>query len=267
MAGLGAAPPSTVEPSPWGVRWCPRPAAPLRLFCLPHAGGGAGAYRLWAQRFPVDIEVVAIRLPGRETRHRETPLDRFDRVVNGLLNGVRPWLDRPYAWFGHSMGALIAYEAGRRAAAAGLPQPVRLLVSGRVAPHVTIPDPPVHAAPIPALLRRLRDLGGTPPEVLEDAAMLRAMLPIVRADFAVAETYRWQPGPVAPCPLSVFGATGDRYASSRPELEEWARHTADSCVVRLFPGGHFFLHEPEQPLLAPIIGDLREVTAGAGPRR
>jgi surfactin synthase thioesterase subunit len=251
------------EPGDWGVRWQPRPAARLRLFCVPHAGGGAAAYRTWARALPPWIELVAIRLPGRETRFREPPFTRMDDLVAALAPALAPWLDRPYAWFGHSMGALIAYETARATRRLGLPEPLRLLVSGRAAPHLPPRDPPVHAASTADLVARLRFLGGTPVEVLDDAHMLKHVVPTLRADFAVVETYHWRPEPPLDCPLSVFGGTSDRHCMPG-DLDGWSSHTSRDCAVRLFGGDHFFLHRPDRPLIPVIREHLQPARERSG---
>jgi medium-chain acyl-[acyl-carrier-protein] hydrolase len=240
----------------WAVRWRPTPDARLRLFCLPHAGGGAAVYRSWAHLLAPDIEVIAIRLPGRETRFREPPFTCLDDLVPVLVRQLEPWLDRPYAWFGHSMGALVAFESARMVRRLGLADPVRLFVSGRPAPHLALRYPPIHRAPKAELLSWLQELSGTPPEVLGDPAILSALLPTLRADLTVSETHHCRPEPPLDCPISVFGGTDDHFTTA-DELRAWAQHsTAADCTVRSLPGGHFFLHQVHQQVLSAIISDV-----------
>ncbi|MFU8852181.1 thioesterase II family protein [Micromonospora sp. SL1-18] len=239
----------------WGVVWQRAPEAQLRLFCLPHTGGGAAVYRWWAQQLAPAVEVVAIRLPGRETRLREAPYARLADLAPALVDAVEPWLDRPHAWLGHSMGALIAFEACHLLRHRDLPQPRRLFVTGRRAPHLADREPPVHDAPAPNLVARLRALGGTPREVLEDDATMSALLPMLRADYAVSETYRWRSAPALDCPISVLGGADDPLTTV-DELQAWRRHTTTECTVRLFAGGHFFLHEARARILPAIRADL-----------
>lgn len=247
----------------WGVRWRPAPGARLRLFCLPHTGGGASLYRSWAQRLPPDIELIAIRLPGRETRFREPPFTRLDELAPALVSAVRPWLDRPHAWFGHSMGSLIAFEACRILARRSLPAPVRLQVAGKPAPHLVPRQPPVHAAPTADLVDRLRLLGGTPAALLDGGA-LGVLLPTLRADFAVAETYTCRPAPPLDCPISVFGGTRDPLTTVA-ELDAWRRHSAVGGTLRMFEGGHFFPHESQEQVLPVMVADLRAALDGPDP--
>ncbi|MDJ1133697.1 thioesterase II family protein [Streptomyces iconiensis] len=226
----------------WCVRWAAAQDAPVRLFCLPHTGGGAALYRDWARRLAPDVDVVSIRLPGREKRFRETPYRRLDDLVEALAEAVEPLLDRPYAWFGHSMGALVAYEMCRAARGLGQREPERLLVSGRRAPHLPSRQRRVHDAPDDALVAHLRELNGTPAEVLDSSAALGALLPMMRADFAVSETYHWRAGPPLTCPVLVLGGRDDALAAPG-ELAAWREYSTGDCEVRLFDGGHFFLHE------------------------
>jgi surfactin synthase thioesterase subunit len=242
-------------PSEWCVRWQPSPSARLRLFCVPHAGGGTIPYRSWALQLSPTIEVITIRLPGREFRHQEPPFTSIDDIMPVLMREVTPWLDLPHAWFGHSLGALISFEACRALRRLSLPQPVRLLVSGRPAPHLAARFPPIHAAPDSRLLERIKEMGGTPPEILNDTAMLYSLLPTLRADLKAAETYKCQPDPPLACPISVFGAASDRFAIA-DELYAWEKHSSAECEVRILPGGHFFLHEQLQQMLDAITGDL-----------
>lgn len=260
-----AARPRAAAPGAWTVTWRPAPRAATRLFCLPHTGAGAAAYRDWAARLHPDVELVAVRLPGRETRFRERPYARMDDLVPALLDALAPLLDRPHAWFGHSMGALVAYEACRALRDRGAPAPVRLLVSGRRAPHLPERDRPVHDAPVADLVARLVELDGTPREVLDDRAALTSLLPMLRADFAVVETYGRRPAAPLTVPISVLGGNRDPMATEA-ELRAWERHTTGGCDVRTFDGAHFFLHEDSEPVLAAIAADLspRRPPAPAG---
>jgi medium-chain acyl-[acyl-carrier-protein] hydrolase len=153
------------------------------------------------------------------------------------------------------MGSVIAFETCREVRSLGLAQPLRLLVAGRPAPHLAIREMPAHDAPTEELLAELRELDGTPPEVLASSAALPVLLPTVRADLAMVETYRCRQEPPLSCPVSVFGGTDDRYASA-DELHAWQQHSTADCSVRIFRGGHFFLHEAHEQILSAISTDL-----------
>jgi medium-chain acyl-[acyl-carrier-protein] hydrolase len=227
----------------------------MRLFCLPHAGGGAAAYRDWAQFLAPYAELVAIVPPGRESRIMEPPLRRVADVVGGLLGAVVPLLDRPHAWFGHSLGALTAFETCRALSRAGLPAPARLLVSGRIAPHMPPRESPVHDAPLHDFLTRLRELKGTPPEILADPVMLTGLLPMLRADFTAVETYVCEPAPPLACPVSVFSGASDPFVSL-DGMNAWRQHTTAEFTIRVLGGDHFFLHRSPGNFLSLVAEDL-----------
>jgi medium-chain acyl-[acyl-carrier-protein] hydrolase len=246
--------PSPARPAgnPWVVRYRPEPAARLRLFCLPHAGGGASAFRQWAGRMPAGVEVVAVQLPGREGRFAEPAFDGCPPLVAALADGLRPELDRPFALFGHSLGAIVAFELARHLARAGGPTPVHLFVSGSAAPHVRPPRPPVHDLPEAEFIAELRRRGGTPPAVLEHAELMQLLLPTLRADFSISDTYRCTPGSFDG-PLTAYAGTDD--ATVRPEhAEAWREVTAGPFAFRAFPGGHFFPYTTAQTALLEDIG-------------
>lgn len=240
----------------WGVRW--RPAAPdaLSLLCLPHAGGGAVAYRSWAAALGPEVEVVCVRLPGRESRLREDPYTAVDDLVPALVEGLEPWLHGRHAWFGHSMGALLAFEACRELRRRRMPSPERLFVSARQAPHLPSRETAVHDAPDTALLAHLDALNGTSGELLHSNRAVSVLMPMLRADFAVSETYHWAPEPPLDCPVSVYGGADDPVVNDE-ELQAWQRHTTADCTVRTFPGAHFYLHEDFAPVASAIGADLR----------
>lgn len=237
------------------MRWRAVPGARLRLFCVPHAGAGAGVYRAWAERLAPGIEVVALRPPGRETRYGEPVPTSVEELLPPLVAEVEDWLDRPYAWFGHSLGAVVAFECAAALAVRGAPPPVRLLISGRPAPQLPPRLPPVHTLPDVELAAMMREYGGTPPEVLDDPSALAVLLPVLRADLTASETYRYRPGAALECPISVFGGRDDRFAEPA-ELAAWAALTRGRAVVRRLPGAHFFLHEHPEQILPLIVRDL-----------
>lgn len=245
--------------SEWAVRWAPLPDAPLRLFCVPHSGGGAATFRRWAEVLAPDIELVAIRLPGRETMFREPPCRSVEEAVPPLLEAVAPLLDRPFAWLGHSMGAVVAFEACRavgRVADPGLLR--RLIVAARPAPHL-VGDPPVlHDAPVEEFLAGLNGLNGTPAELRADERMIRTFLPTLRADFRVVETYEPLPGPMLDCPVSAYGGLDDVVATA-DQLAGWSKYTSAESTVEMFPGAHFFVHEHYEEVIGRIAGLLRPV--------
>jgi medium-chain acyl-[acyl-carrier-protein] hydrolase len=252
-AQLGAA--AGRAPSPWTRIVRPRPAARLRLICLPWAGGGASGYRDWPAHLPDDVEVVAVQLPGRESRLGEPPVTSMEPLVAGLAAGVRGQLDRPFALFGHSMGALIAFELARRLRSMGR-EPVRLLVSGARPPH--LPSRRArdrHTLPDQEFVATVRELGGMPPEVLDSPDLLDLVLPALRGDFALVEGYAWRAGPALHCPISAFGGVEDDEVG-RDDLAAWSRHTTGSFRRHLLPGGHFFVNSSRESLLQIVAAEV-----------
>jgi medium-chain acyl-[acyl-carrier-protein] hydrolase len=259
------APVSGADPERWAVRWRTVPSPRMRLFCVPHSGGGAAAYRPWDQLLPDDVELVSIRLPGREARFREPAFSRLDDLVPALADSLTSLLDVPYGWFGHSMGALVAFEACREIRRRGLAAPARLLVSGRPAPHLPACSVSVLGLPGQTPARDATDaefaalvaaMNGTPGEV-RGAAAFAPFFPTLRADLSVIETYQYHPEPPLDIPISVFGGEQDPVASLA-ELRAWDIHSSVSCPVQTFPGGHFYLHQIREEFVTTLAHELFE---------
>lgn len=238
---------------------CPKPKAQarLRLFCFPYAGGGASIFRTWPDDLPPSIQICSIQLPGRESRLREPCFTRLEPLVQALVQALSPYLDVPYAFFGHSLGALIGFELARALVRENRPSPVHLFVSGHSAPQVQSLDPPIHQLPEPDFIKELRHLNGTPGEVLQNAELMALLLPVLRADFAINETYVYIPGTLLDCPISAFGGLQDSLVS-RDGLAAWCDQTYSTFALRMFPGDHFFLHSARPPLLRAIVHDLAQ---------
>lgn len=186
--------------------------------------------------------------PGREQRLRETPLRRIPEVVEALLGVTAPLLDRPFAFFGHSLGALVAYELARTLRERGGPQPVHLFASGARAPHMPLPEDPAHVLRGDAFLDRLRRLGGTPPEVLAHRELVELFTPMLLADFEMSETYGTEAPDPLDVPLTALGGTEDAEVSLA-RLEPWREQTTAAYDLRLYPGGHFFIHTEQADVL------------------
>ena len=222
----------------------------MQLFCFPYAGAGGWVYRRWRAEMP-GIDARAVELPGRGTRAREAALTHLPSLAREVAEAIEPFAGRPFAFFGHSMGALIAFEVTRYLRRECGIEPVHLFVSGREAPHVASPDPSYHALPNDELVQVLRDLKGTPAEVLENAELMQMLLPPLRADFALLESYRYSADTPLRCPITACGGTRD--ATVRTDrLEAWRDLTTGPFLLRLIEGDHFFLHAPGSPLLREI---------------
>jgi len=248
-----SSPASRPATNPWIAYRQPRPAARLRLFCFPYAGGAASVYRGWGDELPAEVEVCPVQLPGREGRIRQPPATSMDALVAAVEEGLAGELARgPYAFFGHSMGAIVAYELARRCRDAGLPEPVHLLVSARGAPGVPDDEEPIHDLPPERFRQRLRELNGTPVEVLEHPELMELVEPLLRADFRVNETWRPQPGEPLSCPLTALGGLADEHVS-QADLEPWRDATRGPFHLRMLPGDHFFLNSPTRRDLLAVV--------------
>ena len=223
-----------------------------QLFLLPHAGGGAPAYRLWPGLFPLDVEVLPVLLPGRDRRFGEPAIDRMERLLDGLAPAVAATIDRPYVVFGHSMGACIAHALAGRLQAECVPPPALLVVSGRNAPSLPRATPSLHDRPDDEFMAGLRRLGGTPPEVLDNRELMDLVMPTLRADFALANTYVPAAEPLA-TPILAIGGVDDP-ETTPAGLAAWAGCTTAATRVEILPGGHFFT-ETARPALVRLLID------------
>ncbi len=239
----------------WIARPRPNPRARLRLFCIAHAGGGASAFRSWAEALPPEVEVCPVQLPGRENRLGEKPFDRLDPLVAALADAVRPWLDLPWALFGHSNGALIGFELARLLRARALSGSRHLFASGRRAPDVPPQSRLIGHLPDDEFLADLGELGGMPRELLENREIMQMLLPLLRADVALHETYEFREEAPLDCPITAYGGVADLKVS-RENVEAWGRHTGGPFVIRMFPGGHFFHQSERDEFLRVFSADL-----------
>lgn len=244
----------TATTNPWFVFPKPNPGAVLRLFCFPYAGGSAQVYRDWGKGVPRQIEICAVQLPGRGSHIKEPPFTRLAPLIEALAPALRPYVDQPFALFGHSMGGLISFELARALRRNYGVQPGHLFISGRQAPSLTEAKRRTFDLPEAEFIEEVRRLSGTPAEVLENPELMQLMLPLLRADFELCETYDHTPEPPFDCPLTAFG--GIRDCATVEELKAWREYTTGEFSVRRFPGDHFFLHTSQHLTLRVLTQEL-----------
>jgi medium-chain acyl-[acyl-carrier-protein] hydrolase len=244
----------------WVVRISSGSEPRVRLFCFPYAGGGTVTYRSWGRLLTPNVEVFAMQLPGREQRLSEPPIHSSGEMTNLLVEVLQHFVDIPFALFGHSMGAVLAYETARRLLTETGRQPYRLFVSGHRAPHLPYPRRPSHGLPDAEFIAEVRALNGSAPEVFEHAELLEILLPMMRADFELSETYTELPGPLLSCPLIAFG--GDADASvPRAEVEAWRNVTSGRFRPVVLPGNHFFINTARERVLDIVASELSSFLA------
>jgi medium-chain acyl-[acyl-carrier-protein] hydrolase len=241
--------------------WIKRPVhtatATARLLCLPFVGSGASAFRPWALALAPTIEVLAVVLPGRESRRRETPLTQFEDILDSLFEAVVDILavaGPPLSLFGHSMGALLAFELSHRLRDHLGIEPSRLFVAGQLPPDLIMPLR-ISDLPQGAFIQRLRAFGGTPVEVFEHEELLSALIPVLRADFQAYEHYEYRVVPRLACPITAFAGSDDANATS-DSLEHWARFTSGNFRLNTMKGDHFFIHSSRADIMHTIQSEL-----------
>ncbi len=235
----------------WLRSYNPAPGSEVRLVCFPHAGGSAPFYFPMAKAFPSSVEILAVQYPGRQDRRAEPLVDDIDRLADALFDVLRPLTDKPLALFGHSMGAVVAFEIAQRLENLAETVPVALFASGRRAPS-THRDERVHTLDDRGLIADLRTLNGTDSALLGDDDLLELILPSVRNDYRAVETYRWRPAPKLNCPITVFTGDGDPRVSA-DEARAWEQHTTGEFALHTYHGGHFFLTEHQEDINAAVV--------------
>lgn len=248
--------------TPWLVGSGTNPDAQLRLFCFPYAGGNALIYRHWAGNLPASVEVCPVQLPGRGNRLREPSFTRLVDLVEALNQALFPYFDKPFAFFGHSMGGAISFELAHLLRAERGIGPEHLFVSGRRAPHLPPTKEKTYDLPEDEFIDKLSQLNGTPREVLENPELMQLLTPVLRADFELIQTYAYTPKPPLDCPVTAFGGLQDE--ETPPEsLRPWGEVTNGPFSLMVLPGDHFFLQTSRPLLLEAISKGLSRVERGA----
>lgn len=234
--------------------------AELRLFCFPYAGGGASSFRSWSTSLTPVAEVCPVELPGHGCRLLEHPFTQLEPLIQSLARTLLPYLDKPFAFFGHSMGGLISFELAQLLRQKYNLSPVHLFISGRRAPQIPTSESPIHNLPKSEFLNKLRRFNGTPEAVLEDTELMKLLLPALRADFALLGTYVYVSKPRLDCPITVLGGLQDLEASYN-DLEAWREQTNAAFSLQMFEGDHFFIHSIQSSLLEFIDREISTIAS------
>lgn len=251
---------SSVDEGLWCRRFHPAPDAGDRLVCFPHAGGSASFYFPVSSALSPAVDVLAVQYPGRQDRRREAGIDTIGELADNIFDALRPWSDRPLTFFGHSMGALVAFEVARRMEDHGV-APLRLFASGRRAPS-RYRDENVHQREDDGIVAELKKLSGTDARVLGDEEMLRMVLPALRCDYRAIETYRCEPGAVLRSPVTAIVGDEDPKTSLEEALA-WEDHTSGGFDLQVLPGGHFYLTHQQTEVMR-LLSDHFASTAVSG---
>ncbi|MCF3122462.1 thioesterase [Streptomyces arenae] len=244
----------------WLKRFRPIPEPRVRLVCMPHAGGTAGAYHAWTGELPADVELVAVQYPGRQERFGEPCVTDMDALADHVTRSLLPLADRPLALFGHSMGASVAYEVALRLAVRHQVRAHGLLVSGATTPLNPTAVHDLHLRDDDGLLAGLRELGGVTEEVYADPELRQLALPSLRGDMRLIETYRRTRAQRLDIPVTAYAGESDPEVRA-DDLTAWRDLTTAEFAARTLPGGHFYLLDRQTELLADIAERLTSVRA------
>lgn len=245
---------ATLLRNPWLVNTKPKPEARVRLFCFPYAGGSTAIFHKWQQELPAWVDVFAVQLPGHGSRLGEAPVTNLFKLVEMIEPALLPYFNKPFAFFGHSMGAMISFELARILRHKHGLEPLHLFVSGRSAPQLPV-EKATYDLPEAEFAEELRRLNGTPPHVLEHTELMTLMAPVLRTDFELVQTYSYTPQPPLDCPITAFGGWEDTDVT-RASLEAWREQTTSDFSVRMLLGDHFFLHSARPYILHVLKKEL-----------
>ena len=240
----------------WFVCPLTNPEAETRLFLFPYAGGGPAAFGKWPAELPGNIETWIVHYPGRGSRHNELPVKQIITLTERLFQAIQPLLDKPFAFFGHSLGGLVAFGLTRNLHRQNLPQPQMLFISACGAPGIPDPHPPIHALPDAEFPQALQDLNGIPAEIFNLPELMELLLPALRADFEAIESYRYTSNELPlNCPIIALGGLYDPRVS-RERLDGWTLQTNAGFKSHYFPGDHFFINTAREAVIAFIATEL-----------
>lgn len=242
----------------WIRRFHPASDATIRLVCFPHAGGSASFFFPLSHALPPSVEMVAIQYPGRQDRRTEPCLTSIEELAGAIMQPLLTWLDKPVALFGHSMGASIGFEVAYRLEDEGV-APAALFASSRRAPSRHRDEEQMHLRDDKGLIAEIKALNGTDVQAIDDEDILRMVLPAIRADYRVAETYRWQPK--RPLRTPIHAHIGESDPKVTPdEAQAWQTHTTAAFSLTTYPGGHFYINNHVPQLIQAISSELGVAT-------
>src|SRR5262245_51550208 len=246
------------EHAKWLIFPKPNPAASLRLFCFHYAGGSAQIFHSWPDNLPPTVEICAAQLPGRGQRLADPIITRLLPLSRIIAQVIQQYNDKPFAFFGHSLGALLCFEVARSLRREKHSEPIHLFISATHAPQYRIREDRLSKLPKAELIEKLHKFNGTPPEVLRNDELLDLLLPTLRADFELCETYEYIPEAPLGCPITIYGGIDDQEVEREP-LAAWAEMTIGSSKSRMFPGGHFYINTSHSVFLQTLARDLHKI--------
>lgn len=244
--------------SPWITYFSSSPFAKLTLFCFPYAGGSASVFANWKTDLPSFVDIAAINLPGRGARMMETPCTQMRALIPPLADAISPFLTKPFVFFGHSLGATVAFELARELRFAQKPLPLQLLVAGRRAPHIANDSNPIHHLTDKEFKEEIRRKQGTPDEILNNNELMELVLPMLKADFQIADTVTYQDAEPLPLPITFYWGNEDKPINQNND-NAWGMHTSSTYRNIEIAGGHFFINTAKEALLKQLNKDLTAI--------
>lgn len=244
----------------WVVTPKPLPDAEVKLLCFPYAGGGVSIYHPWHRQLNNHVELNIVQLPGRGTHFSQSPIDDMDTLVAALLPKLSGLLQHNYVVYGHSLGSRVAFELVRQAMAKGFPPPLHFFASGSASPKAKRSENTIYQLPDEGFIQALKDMNGTPPEILQNRQMMDLFMPTLRADFKLAEDYFCHKSFTIPTDVTVLSGRDDRVSTE--QLQRWGDFFKSSQIV-MCDGDHFFIDSHPQQVLDVVNAKLAEKVAVA----